>query len=300
MNKRVMINTLTIIIILFSITSSIISQTNEPQKIYLGEFEIRYDRFFQNDTDEDGIIDKASYFKDSQLVLTIWDENQDGLSDVWFVYDEEEYLILQAEDLNSDGQPDEFSHFNREEQVIRKETAEKTIREQPFENPFSKEKPITESFLPDRDTAMNVFRSDHGYLSLTIEEVNLESKETGELAWILTLSMQAKTDLELYATEYWFIYPDCPQEDVYACGDPTGITYDYINNPARNYEKIFLEYREKYYDAGQTVSRRFTLPLCMETYQQYGTARVNLVQAVEYYLDSEGRVETLEWEFYSP
>ena len=128
----------------------------------------------------------------------------------------------------------------------------------------------------------------------------MESKDTGELAWILTLSMQTETDLQLHATEYWFIYPDCPQEDVYACGDSTGITYDYINNPARNYEKIFPEYHEKYYDAGQSVSRRFTLPLCMEAYQQYETTRVNLVQAVEYYLDSEGRVETLEWEFYSP
>lgn len=300
MNKKVLFYSLLAFIILFSITSSIFSKTSETQKIYVGNHEIYFNRVFQNDTDKDGILDKASYFQDNNLVLTIWDYDQDGLPEAWFVYDEEEYLMLQAEDFNKDGQPDEFSYFNREEQVIKKETTEKTMPEQPVENPFSKEKSIPESPTSEEETYNNLFVSDHGQLTLTINDINLQARETGELAWILELSMQAKTDLELYSTEYWFIYPDCPQEDVYACGDSTGITYDYINNPSRNYEKAFPEYQGKYYTAGQTVSRRFTLPLCMEAYQQYGTARVNLVQAVEYYLDSEERVETLEWKYYSP
>ena len=299
--KKIWLLIIVIVILSFFLPlSPLYSQVKEPGLITLGKYQIGYDEFFKDDTNEDGIVDKVSYFHDNNLVLTIWDENQDGLPDTWFFYDEDEYLMLIAEDLNSDGKPDEFSHFNREEQVVKKEKVEKTTRQPPVENPFSKEKPDKESILQDRNTAIEVFRSDHGNLSLAIREINLESKDSGELAWILELIMQVETDLELYSTEYWFIYPDCPQEDVYACGDSTGITYDYINNPARNYEKIFPEYQEKYYDAGQSASRRFTLPLCMEAYQQYGTTRVNLVQAVEYYLDSEGRVETLEWEFYSP
>ena len=300
MNKRVPILIIMVMIFLFGMTHPVISQIQGADSIQVGDFTIRYDRFFQNDADEDGIIDKASYFQDNNLVLTIWDDNQDGLPDAWFVYDEEEYLMLQAEDFNKDGQPDEFSYFNREEQIIKKETTEKTMPEQPVENPFSKEKSIPESPASEEETDHNLFISDHGQLTLTINDINLQARASGEMAWILELNMQVENDLSLYATEYWFIYPDCPQEDVYACGDSTGITYDYINNPARNYEKIFPEYHEKCYDAGQTVSRRFTLPLCMEAYQQYGTTRVDLIQAVEYYLDSEGRVETLEWEFYSP
>ena len=119
-NKKVMIFIILTFVFLFNISSYIISQANELQRIYVGDFEIRFDRLFQSDTDDDGIIDKVSYFHDNNLVLTIWDNNQDGLPNLCFVYDEEEYLILQAEDLNSDGKPDEFSNFNREEQVFKK------------------------------------------------------------------------------------------------------------------------------------------------------------------------------------
>jgi len=276
------------------------SQVKEPGFITLGKYQIVYDEFFKDDTDEDGIIDKISYFKEGNLVLTVWDNNQDGKPDSWFHYDEEEYLILQTEDLNADGQPDEFLHFNREEELTKTERKEETEGEQITESPFLPPKPTEESTIPKEETHTDTFISDYGQLALTIDNLELKSKDSGELAWVLTLTMTAETYLRLYSTEYWFIYPDCPQKDVYACGDPTEITYDYINNPARNYEKVFPEYQEKYYDAGQTVSRRFTLPLCMGAYSQYNTTRVNLVQAVEYYLDSEGRVETLEWKFYSP
>jgi len=300
MKKIILITTIMVILYLFFVTSTVLSQKQGIGMIQVGSHDIYYDKLLQDDTDQDGIIDKASYFKDNYLILTIWDENQDGLPDTWFFYDEDECLMLIAEDLNSDGQPDEFTHFNREEQVTKKETTEKTTPEHPVENPFSKEKSIPESPTSEEETYNNLFVSDHSQLTLAINDINLQARESGELAWILELSMQVENELSLYATEYWFIYPDCPQEDVYACGDSTGITYDYINNPARNYEKIFPEYHEKCYDADQLVSRRFTLPLCMEAYQQYGTTRVNLVQAVEYYRDSEGGVETLEWEFHSP
>jgi len=286
-------------LLLFFLPLPAASQIQEKDFISLGPYQIHYNQSIQNDTDNDGVPDKTSYFIQDTLVLTIWDYNQDGLPDAWFSYDEEEYLILQAEDLNADGQPDEFLHFDREEKLTKRETKEE-IEIKPESNaPVLSPKPAEEA-LPAEKFPNYTFISDHGKLSLTITNLELETRASGELAWILELSIKVENDLSLYATEYWFIYPDCPQEDVYACGDSTGITYDYINNPTRNYEKIFPEYHEKWYDAGQTVSRRFTLPLCIEAYQQHETTRVNLVQAVEYYLDSEGRVETLEWEFYSP
>ena len=150
------------------------------------------------------------------------------------------------------------------------------------------------------ETLTYTFISDHGQLALTIADLELESKESGELAWILTLTMKAESDLRLYATEYWFVYPDCPKEDVYAGGDLEGILYEYPNDPDRNYDKVFTEYKEKWYYAGEEISRRFTLPLCMEAYWQYESTRVDLVQAVEYYLTLDDKLETLEWEFSSP
>ena len=286
-------------LLLFFLTLPAASQTQEKDFISLGPYQIHYDQSFQNDTDNDGVPDKTSYFIQDTLVLTIWDHNQDGLPDAWFSYDEEEYLMLQAEDLNADGLPDEFLHFNREEELTKRETMEEIETKPESKAPVLYPKPAEEA-LPAEKSSNYTFISDHGKLSLTITNLELETRDSGELAWILTLTMKAASDLRLDATEYWFVYPDCPQEDVYACGDSEGITYDYLNDQIRNYEKIFSEYKEKWYYTGETVSLRFTLPLCMEAYFQYETTQVDLVQAVEYYLDSDGRIETLEWEFYSP
>lgn len=288
------ITQLIFIVGLFFLLSACI-QAQESNIIQVGTIEISYDRFLQDDTDSDGMIDKTSYFKNNHVVLTIWDENQDTLPDLWFVYDEEEYLITEAEDTEGDGRPDHFSHLNREEEVIKEETFPSP---QPVSKPFFQEEPVSESYLPEEGIA--AFCSDHGKLTMTIEEVNLKSRDTGELAWILSLAMQADTDLSLDATEYWFIYPDCPEEDLYACADLQGISIEYLNDPSRNYQQVLTSSQERHYPAGQILSRRFTLPLCMEAYRKSGSTRVNLVQAVEYYLDSEERVETLEWEYYSP
>lgn len=300
MKKMIPMITIMAIIFLLIVVSPGFSQTEGTGMIQVGSHHIYYDLSTQDDTDKDGIIDKASYFKNNNIVLTIWDEDQDGLPEIWFVYDEEEYLITEAEDINRDGIPDVFSYFNREEEMTKEEKEVSLKTEQPVENPFSGEDSFLESPIPEEVTQSNIFNSDHGQITFTIGEIQLESNQSGNLAWILSLTMQTQADLQLYATEYWFVYPDCPREDVYAYSDLEVITYEYPNNPSRNYEQVLTQTQKRRYLAGQTVSRHFTLPLCMEAYRKYNSTRVNLVQAVEYYLDSEGKVETLEWEYYSP
>jgi hypothetical protein len=278
----------------------IYSQVKEPGFITLGKYQIVYDEFFKDDTDEDGIINKTSYFKEGNLVLTVWDNNQDGIPDSWFHYDEEEYLILQADDLNADGKPDEFLYFDREEGVIKKEREEKPEEEPPTESPFLSEKPVEEFSVPKKEVHADTFISDHGQLALTIADLELKSKDSGELAWALTLTMKAENNLRLYANEYWFVYPDCPEKDVYVRSGLESIFYEYPNNPARDHEVGLADSQEKWYYAGKEVSRTFTLPLCMDAYSRYDTTRVDLVQAVEYYLTLNDTVETLVWSFSSP
>lgn len=267
------------------------SQAKEPGFFNLGKYQIAYDEFFKDDTDEDGIIDKTSYFKEGNLILTVWDNNQDGTPDLWFQYDDEEYLIVQASDLNADGRPDKFLHFDRGEKVIKKEGKEEPEEEQP-----SFERPI----MPEEETFPYFFASDNGYLTLTIKDLELKAKDDGKLAWILTLTMKAEVDLNLFANKYWFFYPYCPEEDVYVSGDPEGISFEYPNNPDRNYDRVFTDCQDKWYYAGEEVSRSFTIPLCMDAYYKYDTTRVDLAQAVEYYLTPNDTVETLEWSFSSP
>lgn len=289
-----------ITLFLFLLPFPAFSQAKGTSLIHLGKYQIIYDQSFGDDISEDGTVDKISYFMKGNLVLTIWDNNQDGTPDSWFHYDEEEYLILQADDLDADGKPDEFLHFDREERVIKKEREEKTEEKPATESPFLSEKPAEEFTVPKEEAHANTFTSDHGQLALTIEDLELKSKDSGELAWVLTLTMKAETDLRLYATEYWFVYPDCPEEDVYVSSDLENIFYEYPHDTARDHDVVLTDSPEKWYHAGEEVSRRFTLPLCMVAYSQYNTTRVDLVQAVEYYLNPDNRAETLEWEFSSP
>jgi hypothetical protein len=300
MKKIWLLIIIVVILSFFLPLSPIYSQVKEPGLITLGKYQIGYDEFFKDDTNEDGIVDKISYFMKGNLVLTIWDNNQDGIPDSWFRYDEEEYLILQADDLNADGKPDEFLYFDQEEKVIKKEREVKAEEETPTESPFLSEKPEEEFTLPKEKTLAHAFISDQGQLTLTIDDSELKSKDSGELAWILSLTMKAETDLRLYATEYWFVYPDCPEEDVYVRSDLESLFYEYPHDPARDHDVKLTDSLEKWYDAGEEVSRRFTLPLCTAAYSQYKTTRVDLVQAVEYYLTPDDTVETLEWEFSSP
>lgn len=185
----------------FLLFSSIYSQVKGPGLITLGQYQIVCDEFFKDDTNEDGTVDKHSYFMKGNLVLTTWDNNQDGILDSWFHYDEEEYLVLQAEDLNADGIPDEFLHFNQEEELTKRETKEEIEKKLVNKAPVLSPKPAEEP-LSVEETLSYTFFSDHGQLSLRITNLELESKESGEMAWILTLTMKAETDIHLYATEY--------------------------------------------------------------------------------------------------
>ena len=83
-----------------------------------------YDEVIEADTDENGVNDRKSYYKDDALVMTSWDTDADGKDDLWFHYDDEEYLTLEAADLNGDGEPDEFVHMDKNETITRVEKVE--------------------------------------------------------------------------------------------------------------------------------------------------------------------------------
>lgn len=89
--------------------------------ITVGGQEIVYDQVFEDDTDQDQVKDRKSYYSQGSLVLTTWDTNQDGREDLWFTYDEGEYLKVEAADMDFDGEPDELTYLDRNETVTRVE-----------------------------------------------------------------------------------------------------------------------------------------------------------------------------------
>jgi len=153
--------------------------------------------------------------------------------------------------------------------------------------------------IEEEISSEKIFVSDKGHIILTIENAKLKTIENGKIAWILTLSIKADIDLTLTANEFQIEYPDCPKENIYISGSPSGIFYEYPNDPDRSFYRELSESREIRYYAGEKVSRSFTLPICMKTYEELGSTQVNLVMAIEYFLTSDGTVDTLTWNFSS-
>ncbi len=89
----------------------------ETNIVQLGGYEIEYEEFFQDDTDQDGKLDKKSYYNQGYLILTAWDTGGDGKDDLWFRYDGQDYLDLEVADLDSDNMPDQFISVNHDEEA---------------------------------------------------------------------------------------------------------------------------------------------------------------------------------------
>lgn len=90
---------------------------DNPGTIKVGGQKIAYDQIYEDDTDQDQVKDRKSYYLKDNLVLTAWDTNKDGRDDLWFVYDGEQYLNLEAADLDFNGTVDELTHLDRNENV---------------------------------------------------------------------------------------------------------------------------------------------------------------------------------------
>lgn len=98
--------------ILFAFSPCLWAETDPVQ---LGGYEVEYDEFFHDDTDEDGYLDKKSYYNQGCLALTAWDTSGDGQDDLWFRYDGQDYLNLEVADLDFDNIPDQFISVKKNE-----------------------------------------------------------------------------------------------------------------------------------------------------------------------------------------
>ncbi len=106
-------------ILSFILVAAILSNfVSAGSTITIGEHTIDYDEFLQSDTDNNGMNDRQSYYKNDALVFTAYDRNEDGKPDLWFRYDDELRLDLEIVDQNKDGTPDEFHQFDVNENII--------------------------------------------------------------------------------------------------------------------------------------------------------------------------------------
>lgn len=85
--------------------------------VEVGKYQIEYDQYYKDDTDDNGSLDCTSYYLGDKLVFTAWDTDENGVPDLWFRYDGEEYLDLELADDNGDGKPDEIAMVDRDENV---------------------------------------------------------------------------------------------------------------------------------------------------------------------------------------
>lgn len=83
----------------------------------VGKYVIQYDQSYNDDIDGNGSQECTSYYLDGNLVFSAWDTDENGIPDLWFRYDGEEYLDLELADNNGDGKPDEIALVDRDENV---------------------------------------------------------------------------------------------------------------------------------------------------------------------------------------
>ena len=114
-----------LLIVLFLIPATVYSQSGN---IKIGNYNVAFDEAFVSDPDGDGFNERTSYYLGGALVLTVYDNNKDGQSDLWFRYDGDLSLNLEVYDNNLDGAPDEFLTMDESEQVVNVEkTKEETL-----------------------------------------------------------------------------------------------------------------------------------------------------------------------------
>jgi hypothetical protein len=79
---------------------------------------VTYDRAVEADTDDDGTNDRTTYYMGASMVMTAYDEDQDGRHELWFFYDEEERVNAEAADEDGDGSADAIVPIGPDEQVM--------------------------------------------------------------------------------------------------------------------------------------------------------------------------------------
>ena len=84
----------------------------------LGSLKVEYDDVVESDSDFDGTLDRRSYYKDDQLVLSTYDTDLDGKADMWFTYNDGVYVEEAMRDSNGDGKPNDIVAYDEEGNVL--------------------------------------------------------------------------------------------------------------------------------------------------------------------------------------
>lgn len=92
-----------------------IAQAQEAEQVEqysFGKYIVEYDSKQEND---DNSVD---YYLGEDLVLSVYDTDDNGQDDLWLQYDEELYLIVEAQDTTGDANPDTIAELDKDENVI--------------------------------------------------------------------------------------------------------------------------------------------------------------------------------------
>lgn len=98
-----------------------LAQNSALQELKIGNIKVSYDEVVEADTDENGVNDRSSFYRENKLVFTAYDRDEDGENDLWLQYDDELYLTKALTDRGADGTPDEALHFDRDGNVTKTE-----------------------------------------------------------------------------------------------------------------------------------------------------------------------------------
>jgi hypothetical protein len=83
----------------------------EVNTVQFGQYLVEYD------ASEEVSQYHTAYIKDKQIVLSVFDTDENGSNDLWLRYNQDLVLNLEASDSNNDGEPDTFVSLDSEENV---------------------------------------------------------------------------------------------------------------------------------------------------------------------------------------
>ena len=86
--------------------------------IDLGYFSLPFSHVFDDDTNQDGRLDRRSYYDGDSLTLVAWDTRGDGQHDMWVQFTPEYLVDQEMYDHTGDGAIDEFMLIGELEEVL--------------------------------------------------------------------------------------------------------------------------------------------------------------------------------------
>ncbi len=115
-----------IIILLFFVCPVLaqdVESETEMNTMRFGEYSIEYD------LSEEISQNHTVYKKNGEIVLSIFDTDENGQDDLWLRYNEDLVLDLEASDSDGDGEPDTFVSLDSEENVTNLKAPEFVLEE---------------------------------------------------------------------------------------------------------------------------------------------------------------------------